>query len=290
MTRPKSGTVGKADLIAFVDSHSDFGFELSVLRMLRAGGLSCEHGGLYEDPVTRKPRQFDIRASVSHQNYRVRLAVECKNVREDFPVLVSCVPRVERESYHQIAVMRERPYGVLQSRATPVSITGENSLYRPRQAVGKSTIQVSKSPEGTISGSDNELYDKWGQCLCSANDLVREMYWDGDGRNGGTSYSMTIPFVVIPSGRLWTVNFDEDGIRVSDPEPSDRCSCFVDKDYEIGTPPLGARIWLSHVEIVTREGMRKFMETYLEEQAMIQLLFPHQEVEGALKRALAGDR
>ena len=46
---------------------------------------------------------------------------------------------------------------------------------------------------------------------------------------------MIIPFVIVPNDRLWTVLYDENGNRVGDPEPSNRCSCFIDKDYEMGT-------------------------------------------------------
>jgi hypothetical protein len=64
--------------------------------------IKCEHGGVYEDPVTEKARQFDIRGLLElGQINRVRLAVECKNIRENFPLVVLTVPRSVDESYHE---------------------------------------------------------------------------------------------------------------------------------------------------------------------------------------------
>jgi hypothetical protein len=37
------------DLAEYLADTSDFAFELRTLRMLRAQGLVCDHGGLYED-------------------------------------------------------------------------------------------------------------------------------------------------------------------------------------------------------------------------------------------------
>lgn len=31
------------------------------------------------------------------------MAIECKNIRDNYPILISFVPRHEQESYHQIA-------------------------------------------------------------------------------------------------------------------------------------------------------------------------------------------
>ena len=84
MPKLKNDAISEIDLIEYLDSSSDFSFELSVLKMLRESNIGCEYGGLYEDPVTGKSREFDIRATKTISNYRVRLAVECKNIRDIF--------------------------------------------------------------------------------------------------------------------------------------------------------------------------------------------------------------
>ena len=93
MAKLKNEPIVKSDMLEYLTSYSDFSFELTVLKMLRELELECEHGGHYEDPVTNKSREFDIRAIKTIEQYRVRLAIECKNIRENFPILISCVPR-----------------------------------------------------------------------------------------------------------------------------------------------------------------------------------------------------
>ena len=62
MPKLKDDPIQDSDLKEYLNSYSDFSFELSVLKMLRENDVSCEHGGLYEDPVTGKYREFDIRS------------------------------------------------------------------------------------------------------------------------------------------------------------------------------------------------------------------------------------
>lgn len=290
MAKLKADRIVPSDLLEYLNTYSDFSFELAVLKMLRESGLNCEHGGLYEDAVTKKSREFDIRAITTTQRHRVRLAIECKNIRENFPILISCVPRHEQESYHQVALVGEPESSggfvnltIHQSRAKTLSICGEHSMYKQGEPIGKSTVQVGRAVDGIISVNDSELYEKWGQCLSSAVDLVERIYWDGDKQK--TYQSMVIPFVVVPNDRLWIVLYDEDGNRVTEPKPSNRCSCFIDKDYEMGTKLAGTQMWLSHVEIVTLDGMRSFVQRYLSSEEAVCQLFPKEGIIAALQRA-----
>jgi hypothetical protein len=92
----------EADLINFLDTQSDFAFELKTLKILNENGFCCEHGGTYHDPVTRKPRQFDIRATKVWQDLCMQLAVECKNLSDSSPLLILCVPRSPAEAFHEV--------------------------------------------------------------------------------------------------------------------------------------------------------------------------------------------
>jgi hypothetical protein len=100
MAKLKTDPITQADLAAFAANDSDFAFELRVLRQLRGLGFQCEHSGTYEDPVTGKFRQFDIRANKNFGNVQLAMAVECKNIRPYHPLLVSAVPRTEAEAFH----------------------------------------------------------------------------------------------------------------------------------------------------------------------------------------------
>lgn len=295
MAKLKTDQIEQVDLLEYLNSYSDFSFELGVLKMLRERGIECEHGGHYEDPVTNKSREFDIRAKKTIKRWRIRAAIECKNIRENFPVLISCVPRHEQEAYHQIALVSEPTsdstmiaHSMHQSRAKTLSIREQHSMYKALEPVGKSTVQVGRAIDNTISANDNELYEKWGQCLSSIKDLVNDVYWDGGGKEAENFlYSAVIPFVVVPNGRLWMVSYDENGNRVCDPTPTDRCSCFVNKDYKMGTKMASARMWLSHVEIVTFDGLRSFVDRYLVTEEGMAKVFPTEGVARALERPFA---
>jgi len=293
MAKLKNDPILEADMLEYLNAYSDFSFELVVLKMLREHVFDCEHGGHYEDPVTNKSREFDIRAIKTIHKYRVRMAIECKNIRENFPILISCIPRHEKESYHQIALVSEPKKdssylaapSILQSRTNTFDIRGEHSLYKPIDPVGKSTVQVGRATDGTISANDAELYDKWGQCLSSASDLVERVYWDGGRKDSEDFYfSAVFPFVVVPNGRLWIVSYDVDGNRVSDPSLTVRCSCFIDKDYKMGTQLARASMSLSHIEIVTFDGMRSFVEEYLMSEERMEKIFSKEGIKSALQR------
>lgn len=292
MPKLKSDPIQKNDIVEYLDSCSDFSFELSVLKMLRENDIRCEHGGLYEDPVTGKSREFDIRAIKTISNYRIRLAIECKNIRENFPVLVSCMPRHEEESYHQIAMVGEpKSSGPLslppinQSRAKGISLRNEYSIYKINEPVGKSTAQVGRGMDGAIFANDGELYDKWSQSLSSSADLVSRTYWDGHEKDDEDFYfSAVFPIIVIPNGRLWVVNYDDDGNRIQEPCISNHCSSFVDKDYEMGTKISGTRMWISHIEIMTFDGLYSFVDSHMKTKEGASVIFSKEGIIKAIDR------
>src|SRR5437867_2805954 len=100
-----------ADLSEYLKTDDDFAFELEILRScLKGGGFNVEHGGAYRDPVTGKDRQFDIRLSISKERCVVRLAIECKNLKSNFPLMVSRVPRRAQENFHDVMIsLRSSP-------------------------------------------------------------------------------------------------------------------------------------------------------------------------------------
>lgn len=296
MAKLKTEATTQPDLLEYLAGYSDFSFELTVLKMLREHEVVCDHGGHYVDPVTNKSREFDIRGTKTINKFRVRMSVECKNIRENFPILVSCVPRHEDESYHQVALVSERkrdsgtfnPVFIHHSRATVLDIRGPHSLYASGDPVGKSTVQVGRAMDGSITANDSELYEKWGQCLSSLHGMAKDIYWDGDEDDPLDAYmSAAFPFVVVPNGRLWVASYDLDGRCVSDPTQVNRCSCFIGKDYKMGTELASARLWISHLEIVTLDGIRSFVESHLMTEDGMQKVFPPEGLVDAYKRATA---
>jgi len=277
MAKLKTDPIQKSDLKEYLDSYSDFSFELSILKMLRENGVECEHGGQYEDPVTKKSREFDIRATKTISKFNIRLAIECKNIRENFPLLISCIPRHKNESYHEIAFVGdpcskgpERLDWLHQSRATIIRLEEQHSIYKPHEYVGKSTVQVGRASDGGIVSHDSDLFNKWSQCLSSAADLVSRVNWDGDDYEH--CLSSVIPVLVIPNQRLWVVEYDDNGKEVSGPHQTERCSCYIDKCYELHPAPT-VNMWISHIEIMTYDGLKLFIDDHLKNEASISKLY-----------------
>jgi hypothetical protein len=80
----------------------DFAFEREVCHFAHALRFEAEREALYSDPFTGKQRQFDVRASYTLQDNRIVVAIECKELTTDYPLLVPRVPRAGREAYHEI--------------------------------------------------------------------------------------------------------------------------------------------------------------------------------------------
>jgi len=283
MAKLKSDAINEKDIKEYLETCSDFDFELSVLKMLNDNAIECEHGGSYDDPVTGKSRQFDIRSIIptehSETQCTIRLAVECKNIRENFPVLVSCVPRKEHESYHEIALVSDNKPDVseirhpFRSRAKILCIPSEFSIYKPNDFVGKNIAQIGRTIEKSndLTYNDGEIYEKWAQCLSSAHDLVERTYWS---ESSELHQVVILPIVVIPNNRLWMVEYNAEGTRSSEPKQTDRCSCFVGKSYEMGDKMGGTTMLISHIEIMTLKGFDIFVKSQLISEEGVAELFP----------------
>jgi hypothetical protein len=75
-----------------LDQRDDFDLELDVLRSLKERGWVTEHSGAYVDPIEGKPLQFDVSAWKEIQPAcSVFMSAECKNVGDNFPLVVSSV-------------------------------------------------------------------------------------------------------------------------------------------------------------------------------------------------------
>ncbi len=262
--------VQKDDISEYLAGYSDFSFELRVLKLLRTKNICCDHGGHYTDPVTKKSREFDIRARINIENISVRLAIECKNIRDNFPIIISCLPRSKEESFNQVCHLEDEkpssdPFGIsltpiaLRSRAQCLT-NRDQSIYPTGSSVGKSLTQVGRNSDKSITSGDSEIYEKWGQALSSLSDLVQEMGSDGAESNK-PYFSLCIPILVVPDNRLWAVDYDYDGNLITSPSNIDHCSFFIGKDYSIRFNEPSYII--SHLEIFTVTGFEKFIETKL---------------------------
>src|ERR1700722_12346696 len=95
------------DIGQYLSDRDDFDLELFAYRTLKAHGWFAELGGTYADPVLGKPRQYDVRARIRFSQGIERelyLAVECKSLTKENPLVVSRVPRPIRESLHDVII------------------------------------------------------------------------------------------------------------------------------------------------------------------------------------------
>jgi hypothetical protein len=224
MPKLSSKPITKADLIEFLDTESDFAFELRTLERLTGLGFYCSHGGSYKDRVTNKARQFAIRATKASPTLILSLAVECKNLSLSYPLLVMCAPRHDYESFLDVITSyppKERKLNPFPPNAESLRIHHPNA-YPQGTLVGKSTTRVERVQEkdGALTTSDADIFEKWSQALASAYDPADEA------TEFGTQWKCSVdtvilPVLVVPDNTLWSVSYRTDlrGSRVERGQP-----------------------------------------------------------------------
>jgi hypothetical protein len=250
------------DMQRFLESGAaGFRFEMQVLNALVALGFRCEHGGIYVDPITERHREYDIRARnllvtfpPAKWNHELLLSVECKNISPTAPLLLHCTPRTGEESVHEVIQKETRiPH------PTVVAIRGNESVYRPGDAVGKRTDQVQQVGE-SFSRSDTEVFEKITQAVNAANDLVHEAATQPV-LNARQTIRAVVPIVVVPAGMLWRVRYADNGEQYGPPERVDRVSKTLRVSWTVEALAWAIEYSLSHLEIVTLEGLPPLIDS-----------------------------
>lgn len=256
--------IGVEDIKEYLSTQDDFALELYVYRQAVALGHEASHGGSYEDPVTKKFRQYDLRVAVHRGNRRVALAIECKSLKASYPLLVSRVPRSPSESFHQFVYSRTPTSGSLAVPGRDVD-TGESLEVRVQTAcypigkhVGKSTAQVGRSTQGEIVSGDSETFDKWSQALASAHSLVSESLGHYKLSSTRSFVTAILPVLVVADGTLWVVDYDDDGNPISSPYQIDETTIYVGREYAVG---IKTKFIASHLHIFTRSAIGPFLES-----------------------------
>jgi hypothetical protein len=253
----KSDPITERDLEAFVANDSDFDFEMKVLAQLRSLEFDCEHSGTYRDPVSDKIRQFDIRAHKKTDNYHLALAVECKNLRPNYPLLVSAVPRTATESFHNVLEYRPTPMVPF---ARVDTSTGDHAAYRRGDMVGKKTDQVGRDSSGNFVGDDSATFDKLNQAVNSSNDLVQDLAL----RNTPPYIRAILPVLVVPTSLLWQVDYSVDGDVLKPPRQVESATLWLNISWPIHrNHPDRISYCLSHIEFVTLRGLPDAVKTWM---------------------------
>lgn len=258
MAKLKRDPIGEADFVEYLETTSDFAFELRCLQKMGAMGFECQHGGPYIDRVTGKTRQFDIRGHQQESQLSLYCAVECKNLNPSFPLLVMCAPRTEEESFHNVVIAKHNKMLQQNSRGEAyfvqeIYLEDDESDYETGQPVGKSCSQIGRDTNDQITANDAEVFEKWSQALASAHELTR-LATEGSALTPILAF--VLPILVLPDGTLWQTDFNTNGDIVKPPFQTNRCSVFVNAYYETG-------FTASHLEIVTLSGLSALLAPML---------------------------
>jgi hypothetical protein len=150
MAKLRDTPIGIADLEEYIRDHDDFALELDLFQHALQLDAAAEHGGTYVDPVTGRHRQFDLRIRIESPERLLFLAVECKNIGKNSPLLVSRIPRERDEAFHEVlhSYAHRAPGdapGVARDRAEVLRVSDQSGLYPAGRPVGKSTAQVGRT-------------------------------------------------------------------------------------------------------------------------------------------------
>jgi hypothetical protein len=284
MPKPEPKEIDAADLLDYLATESDFAFETRVVKEFRKREFDVQHGGTYMDSVKGIPRQFDVRATLEDDYRVIRLAVESKNLKKTFPMLVSCLPRSQEEAFQCVTfsinldavTFSDVERGHFHSKVDEpyvktLHVTGANSVYKITDPVGKSVAQVARdSATSQFTANDSEIYGKWSQALSSSDDLVSMSAGDGARSPIYARFSATVPVLVVPDGMLWTCVYDDDGNRIVDPVQSRRIPIFVGKECDYGRQLFGYQPFIiSHLEVVTFSGIADLIAAFTEHRAIV---------------------
>ncbi|MDO8031924.1 hypothetical protein O3297_00720 [Janthinobacterium sp. SUN128] len=259
MTAPKrpNEPITKADLEKFIATQHDFALELYVYNLTRKLGFETAHAGSYTDQITGKTRQFDVRANRScGREFHVHFAIECKSLQPSFPLLISQIPRLPAESYISILHSSYISFGPPRVASSPriERLDGFKSLYPPNDYVGKASTQVGINGKAFIS-NDSEIFEKWGQAISSASDLIANAIWLEHRK------SIIIPVLVVPDDTLWAANYAEDGSPDGGPTQVNEVKFFIGDVKKFDNPVFSYPI--SHLHIVTKLGLSKLLERFI---------------------------
>lgn len=246
MTSQEGSPITEVDIENYLSNQDDFALELRVLLKTRQLGCRSMHGGTYIDPVTNKPRQYDLRVYGQHLggDWRAAFAIECKALQPSYPLVLLRVPRTKPESLHHLLMVS--PHGVFEADKA------SSKLHPFDGHVGKSAFQMGRNKDGTFKkGRDGDVYDKWTQALSSAEGLVKEFVHPSK----GSFSAIVLPILVVSDGCLWAVDYSEDGQMLRPPTQVDQATLFVDREYAIGVKDFH----IKHLQIFTEQGISELL-------------------------------
>lgn len=266
-----------SQMAEYLDKKSDFSLEMRVFSFLKTRCRDIAHGGTYKDPVTKKPRQFDLRCVFERGKSRyVRMAIECKNISRDFPLVIQRVRRQSSECFHHVAVTHPWAAGFNHyAQWYPIYSCPFKELFYPlHEYVGKSMQRIGLNKKGDLHSSHEEIYKKWEQAIASSHDLLADSFSDELLHQDNNTMSAILPAVVVPDNTLFAVDYDKNGERKSEPVIKDNIPYYIGKNLEIKRQDIATTskvesihenvspYRISHIHFLTETGLRNFVPSH----------------------------
>ena len=304
MAKLKKDTLKKENILDFLEIESSFQFEIKVLNTLNDffnkdrvfKNYKQNHGGIYIDPITNKPREFDIRVEADFTtdtideyrgiNRNIKLAVECTNLKDYNPLVFHSTRREYFEKFHYLIAQKKWNASLshrirhdnIKSVVWCKKIKGKYSPYA-NDFVGKSSCilginEDQKDKNKRFSTNDAAFYSKLMQSLNSAEQFIEiPQYLDTTAIKD--SFMAIIPIVVVPNNCLWDVQYkDYKGKEkiVGEPINTDHIQYLYNKEFYINycsnetfKPEYSQHkvpFAFSHVDIVTLKGLTELLKKY----------------------------
>ena len=262
MAKVRDDAITTSDVEEYLATQDDFALELFVYNQARSCGLNATHGGTYEDPVTKKPRQYDIRVWSENNYRRIDLAIECKSLRPSYPLLISRISRIEEESFHQIVYSSKRKTSDFipdfnQPPARTLTFRGEHSIYQTHEFVGKSTSQIGRNEKGEFISGDGQVFEKWSQALASADELISDSVYHYRRSDKGAFLTAVLPVLVVSDGTLWVADYSDEGALIGSPRQVGDALLYVGREY---WKPAGISFTVSHLHVCTKSSVHSLLE------------------------------
>ena len=270
----------------YLSKHDDFALELRCAKAIKERNWEFMHGGTYEDPVTKKTRQFDIRAFRLNAHTQISLAIECKAIRPSYPLVVSRYPRTKEESYHDVIFchppVKNRIEPGIPKTTKTIRLEYQGTIYDYNTPVGKATVQVGRKDNGEITSGDAETFEKWSQALASIHNMIMASVDFAKVRSVEGLLHVALPILVVSDKTLWAVDYSSHTLQADDPKQIDEAAIFIGKDYWQSMPSCNYSI--SHLHIYTESGFTNFLDELSGMGRRWNPWFPIKEIENKIKK------
>ena len=197
--------------------------------------------------------------------------MECKDIRRNFPLLVTAVPRRRVESLHQAIVIHPQ-----RGNATEIRQIDIPSCYESRQMVGKVVTQVGITKTNELTGDDSDTFERISQAINSAEELVIEALL----KVSPPFIRVVVPVLVVPTGALFQIDFNAAGDIHKHAHSVEEATLFIDHAWSTNKGIEGRLYYaMSHLHIVTSMLSGKLQNGGWASKASFEHLNKHEKLE-----------